>query len=142
MRRLKRGAYGLLAALLLVGLSFLPGLFLGGPPPESPDRPPPDGIVLNAAGGAAPPGTTVSAVGGVRGAAILAVVIVAGSLNAIWLSLYNLSDPAVSNAAWTYHLPRILHDLFALYGIVFWIWAVVDAYKVAKTPYEKGTEVF
>ena len=79
---------------------------------------------------------------GVRGAAILAVVIVAGSLNAIWLSLYNLSDPAVSNAAWTYHLPRILHDLFALYGIVFWIWAVVDAYKVAKTPYEKGTEVF
>ncbi|MFN2159881.1 MAG: hypothetical protein ACK2TW_08020, partial [Anaerolineales bacterium] len=59
---------------------------------------------------------------GGRGAAILAVVIVVGNLNAIWLSLYNISEPGAAYAAWTYQLPRLLHDLFAVYGIVFWLW--------------------
>ncbi len=75
---------------------------------------------------------------GGRGAAVLAVLIVAGSLNAIWLSLYNLSDPLVANAAWTYCLPRILHDLFVAYGVIFWIWGVADAYKVAKKSFDIG----
>ena len=67
-----------------------------------------------------------------RGAAILIAIIIVGSLNAIWLSLYNISDPNASNAAWTYSLPRILHDIFGIYGIVFWIWQVVDAYQIVK----------
>lgn len=52
-----------------------------------------------------------------RGAVILAVVIIIGSLNAIWLSLYNLTDPGVINARWTYYMPRILHDLFVFTGL-------------------------
>jgi hypothetical protein len=31
-----------------------------------------------------------------------------------------------------YWLPRLLHDVFAAYGIVFWVWQVVDAYNTAK----------
>ena len=67
-----------------------------------------------------------------RGAMILIAVILVGSLNAIWFSLYNISDPGAANALWTYKLPRILHDLFAVYGIIFWIWQVVDAYRLAE----------
>jgi len=26
-------------------------------------------------------------------------------------------------------LPRLLHDVFSFYGIVFWIWQVVDAVR-------------
>jgi hypothetical protein len=61
-----------------------------------------------------------------RGAAILVSVIVVGNLNAIWLSLYGLMAP-ISGAPWLYEVPRILHDLFAIYGIVFWLWQVMDA---------------
>jgi hypothetical protein len=67
-----------------------------------------------------------------RGAMILIAVILVGGMNAIWLSLYNISDPGATNARWIYTLPRILHDIFAIYGVVFWIWQVVDAYKLAK----------
>jgi hypothetical protein len=67
---------------------------------------------------------------GSGGAAILAVVIVVGNLNAIWLSLYNISEPGAANAVWTYQLPRSLQDPFAVYGIVFWLWVVVDAFII------------
>lgn len=63
-----------------------------------------------------------------RGAAILISVIIVGNLNAIWLSLYNLTSPG-SAAFWTYTLPRILHDWFAAFGVIFLIWQVVDAYQ-------------
>ncbi len=66
-----------------------------------------------------------------RGAAILIAVIVVGNLNAIWLSLYGLTD-AETSAFWAYQLPRILHDIFAAYGIIFWLWQVWDAYTQAK----------
>jgi TM2 domain-containing membrane protein YozV len=68
---------------------------------------------------------------GGRGAAILVAVIVVGNLNAIWLSLFTLTDPG-AGAFWAYRLPRILHDVFAVYGVIFWIWQVVDAYRQAK----------
>ena len=68
---------------------------------------------------------------GRRGAAILFAAIVIGNLNAIWLSLYGLTGPG-PNALWTYTLPRILHDLFAVWTVVFFIWQVVDAYQQAK----------
>lgn len=65
------------------------------------------------------------------GAAFMLAFIIIGNLNAIWLSVYAAS----STAAVTFHghtLPRILHDVFAFYGIVFWIWQAVDAYRLAR----------
>ncbi len=66
-----------------------------------------------------------------RGAAILISVIIIGNLNAIWLSLYSLTSPA-SAAFWTYTLPRILHDWFAAFGVIFLIWQFVDAYQLTR----------
>lgn len=68
---------------------------------------------------------------GERGAAILIVTIIVGNLNAIWLSLHAAADPA-TNDFWAHNLPRILHDLFAAYGVIFLIWQVIDAYRQAK----------
>lgn len=70
---------------------------------------------------------------GDRGAAILTVTIIVGNLNAIWLSLYASSDTG-SDIFWANALPRILHDLFAAYGVIFLIWQVVDAYHQAAHP--------
>jgi TM2 domain-containing membrane protein YozV len=64
---------------------------------------------------------------GERGAVILVAAIFIGNLNAIWLSLYGLASPA-TNASWTYALPRILHDVFAVWSAVFYIWQILDAY--------------
>ena len=66
-----------------------------------------------------------------RGAAILIGVIVIGNLNTIWLILYGLPAP-VAGAPWLYEVPRILHELFRFYGIIFWIWQVIDAYHQIK----------
>ena len=69
---------------------------------------------------------------GTRGAAILVVTIIVGNLNAIWLTLYGgLSTD--SSFFWTGQLPRLLHDLFAAYAIIFLIWQVFDAYHQAKS---------
>jgi hypothetical protein len=65
MRRLKRGLIGVLAALVLLGLSMLPGLFQGGPSPEDAGSPPRSGTVLTGGGSPAPGGTRVRARGGV-----------------------------------------------------------------------------
>ena len=67
---------------------------------------------------------------GQRGAAILFAAIVIGNLNAIWLSLHGLTSPG-PNALWTYTLPRILHDLLAVWAVVFFIWQAIDAYQQA-----------
>jgi len=69
---------------------------------------------------------------GERGAAILVAVIIVGNLNAIWLSLFATANPA-HEAFWASTLPRLLHDLFAAYGVVFWIWQVVDAHRICAT---------
>jgi TM2 domain-containing membrane protein YozV len=66
-----------------------------------------------------------------RGAAILIAVIIVGNLNAIWLTVFALSANT-SATFYGYTLPRLLHDIFAFYGIIFWIWQVVDAYCIAK----------
>lgn len=68
---------------------------------------------------------------GGRGAAILIAVIVVGNLNALWLSVHGLTDPAAS-AIWARRLPRIIHDVFAVYGIIFWLWQVWDAFTQTK----------
>jgi hypothetical protein len=70
-----------------------------------------------------------------RGAFILLAVIIVGNLNAIWLSLYAISLSSTP-LFWSHSLPRILHDLFTAYGIVFWIWQVWDAVRLVKINHE------
>ena len=65
---------------------------------------------------------------GERGAAILVACIIAGNLFVIWLNVY-ASMGNTSYAFWSHALPRILHDLFSVWGIVFLGWQVIDAYK-------------
>ena len=65
---------------------------------------------------------------GERGARILLAAILVGNLNAIWLSLYGLTSSG-GNPFWTYTLPRILHDVFAAWSLVFYIWQALDAYR-------------
>jgi len=64
------------------------------------------------------------------GAAFMLAFIVIANLNAIWLSVYAgaLTDGSFHSDT----LPRLLHDVFAVYGIIFWVWAAVDAYRLAK----------
>lgn len=68
---------------------------------------------------------------GNKGAAILAAAIVIGNLNLIFLPIFVTAnpDPAI---AWAYWIPRVGHDVMSMWSIVFWIWAVVDAYQNAK----------
>jgi hypothetical protein len=65
------------------------------------------------------------------GAAFMLAFIIIGNLNAIWLSIYAGAQTDLSFYSDT--LPRILHDVFAAYGIIFWIWQAVDVYRLAKT---------
>lgn len=75
----------------------------------------------------------------VRGAAILIAVIVVGNLNAIWLSVFALSTRVTDSLGfWTSGLPRVLHDLFAVYGVIFLVWQVADAYLLAKNLEKRG----
>ena len=67
-----------------------------------------------------------------RGALILVATIVVGNLNAIWLSLHG-QTASNSDQFWAVGLPRILHDLFAFYGVVFLIWQIVDAFRLARS---------
>ena len=38
----------------------------------------------------------------------------------------------VGNSAFLNTFPRLLHDIFAGYGIIFWVWQVIDAYRLTK----------
>ena len=66
---------------------------------------------------------------GTRGALILIAVIIVGNLNVIWLSVYSLPE---SYEFMTRTFPRFLYDLFAFYGVIFWIWQVRDAWRISK----------
>jgi TM2 domain-containing membrane protein YozV len=68
---------------------------------------------------------------GNRGAAILVAAIVIGNLNLLFLVLFVVADidPTV---CWAYWIPRVGHDVVSLWSVAFWIWAVVDAYRLAK----------
>ena len=65
---------------------------------------------------------------GARGAAILAGAIIIGNLNLAFLLLFAIAEPD-PGSVWAYWVPRIGHDILAAWSIVFWIWAVVDAYQ-------------
>ena len=71
------------------------------------------------------------------GAAFMLAFIVIGSLNAIWLSIYAEAQTDLSFYSDT--LPRILHDIFAVYGIAFWVWQAVDAYLLARQTQQAGS---
>ena len=62
-----------------------------------------------------------------RGAIILIAAILVGNLNILWLSLYDLTSPG-ANAFWASTLPKILHDVFAAWSLVFYIWQALDAF--------------
>lgn len=64
---------------------------------------------------------------GVRGAAILAGAIIIGNLNLVLLLLFASANPD-PGSVWAYWIPRVGHDGLSVWSIVFWIWAVVDAY--------------
>lgn len=68
-----------------------------------------------------------------RGAAILIATLIVGNLNAIWLTLYGQQNAGVE-AFWAVGLPRLLHDIFALYGLIFIGWQILDAYKLSRKP--------
>ena len=51
------------------------------------------------------------------GAAFMLAFIIIGNLNAIWLSIYAGAQTDLSFFSHTF--PRLLHDIFAFYGIVF-----------------------
>jgi len=64
------------------------------------------------------------------GAALMLAFIVIGNLNALWLSAYAVTPADSGSFGLT--LPRLLHDIFAFYGIAFWIWAIIDSFSLAK----------
>jgi hypothetical protein len=64
---------------------------------------------------------------GDRGATILVAGIIIGILALIWQTIY---IPYSSNQA-TYPYPFYRISL-VLYAVVFWIWQIVDAYRLAK----------
>lgn len=75
---------------------------------------------------------------GNKGAAIIFAAIVIANLNIIILPLIALANPNLPvhsgdvNAVWKYWIPRIAHDVASLWSIVFWIWAVIDAYNITR----------
>lgn len=73
-----------------------------------------------------------------RGALILAAAIIIGNLNIIILPLISIANPIVppsvteTRALWAYWIPRLFHDLFSLWSIIFWIWSIKDAFTIQK----------
>ena len=66
-----------------------------------------------------------------RGAAVLAAAIVIGSLSIMFLPVFAAADPD-PEVIWAYWIPRAGHDVMSLWSVVFWVWAVADAYLLAK----------
>ena len=64
-----------------------------------------------------------------KGAAILAAAIIIGNLNLIFLPVFLSANP--EPGTWAYWIPRVGHEVASLWSIVFWLWAVVDAYHCA-----------
>lgn len=72
-----------------------------------------------------------------KGAAILAASIVIGCLNVLFVPVFTIANPD-PGVAWSYWIPRIGHDVLSAWSVVFWIWAVVDAYRHTNGEREHG----
>ena len=68
---------------------------------------------------------------GKKGAAILAAAIIIGNLNLLFVLVFVSVDPDPT-LVWAYWIPRVGHDLISIWSIVFWIWAIVDAYRLVR----------
>ena len=68
---------------------------------------------------------------GNKGAAILVAAIVIGNLNLIFLPIFVTANPD-PGGGWAYWIPRVGHDVMSLWSIIFWSWAVFDAYQRAR----------
>ena len=64
------------------------------------------------------------------GAAFMLAFIIVGNLNALWLSVF--AGAQTDSSFFSETLPRVLHDIFGFYAIIFWIWTVIDAFRLAK----------
>ena len=75
---------------------------------------------------------------GKKGAAIIFAAIIIANLNIIILPLIPTANPNSPvpandiNALWKYWIPRIPHDVASLWSIIFWIWAVIDAFYITR----------
>jgi TM2 domain-containing membrane protein YozV len=75
---------------------------------------------------------------GNKGASIIFASIVIANLNILILPMIALANPNLPipandiNAVWKYWIPRITHDIASLWSIVFWIWAIIDAFNVTR----------
>ena len=67
-----------------------------------------------------------------QGAVILATSIIIGSLNIIFLLVFDSTNPDPT-IPWSYWIPRIGHDVLAFWSLVFWVWVIVDSFREAKT---------
>jgi TM2 domain-containing membrane protein YozV len=73
---------------------------------------------------------------GNKGALILAAAITIGNMIIFRLPLISMANPIVTPGAgdirglWAYWIPRICHDVFSVWCIAFWVWAIVDAYLI------------
>jgi hypothetical protein len=65
--------------------------------------------------------------------------IVVGNLNLVLLLAFIAANP-YPESGWAYWLPRIGHDVMSVWSIVFWTWAVADAYLTAKKDRVSGNE--
>ena len=65
---------------------------------------------------------------GNKGASILAAAIIIGNLNIVFIPIFLLANPTL---AWAYWISRIGHDVISVWSVVFWLWAVVDAFNCA-----------
>jgi TM2 domain-containing membrane protein YozV len=76
---------------------------------------------------------------GNKGAAVIFAAIVIGNLNILILPLISMANPVIPSSTsdpislWAYWIPRFVHDIVSLWSIVFWIWAVADAFALART---------
>ncbi len=75
---------------------------------------------------------------GDKGAMIIAAAVVIGNLNIIVLPLIAIANPVIPTGAptsttiWAYWIPRVVHDVVSFWSIAFWLWAIVDAARLAR----------
>ena len=67
---------------------------------------------------------------GKKGASILAATIIIGNLNLIFIPVFISANPN-PEIIWEYWIPRVGHDVMSFWSIIFWLWAIFDAYKSA-----------
>ena len=69
---------------------------------------------------------------GRKGAVVLVAAIVVASLNLGFVLAFAVAGSDLAHD-WGYWISRIGHDVVAVWSVVFWGWAVVDAYRTARS---------